>query len=164
MKIVGGYSQIGGNYTVYHVIHKDIVYAMEASTDPWDIKTDGYYLHGKWSTISRYHKDNSSNSIPVTPEQIITKKFPDDGYTGQSLSYLNVAVLSSELRELFIQEFKNLKAYERDKVIERILEEKYVCDNCDNECLESELLEDDYAQYKGFSEELFCPNCKAIVE
>ena len=43
-------------------------------------------------------------------------------------------------------------------------EEKYKCLECKKECLESELLEDDYAQYKGFSEELFCPHCKARVD
>jgi DNA-directed RNA polymerase subunit RPC12/RpoP len=43
-------------------------------------------------------------------------------------------------------------------------EEKYECPECKKECLESELLEDDYAQYKGFSEELFCPHCKARVD
>ena len=54
--------------------------------------------------------------------------------------------------------------YKRDNVLEEVLEDKYVCDTCNKECLESELVEDDYAQYKGFSEELFCPSCKAIVE
>jgi len=54
--------------------------------------------------------------------------------------------------------------YKRDNILEEVLEDIFVCDNCNNECLESELIEDDYAQYKGFSEELFCPNCKAIVE
>jgi uncharacterized protein YbaR (Trm112 family) len=43
-------------------------------------------------------------------------------------------------------------------------EEKYECPECKKECLESELLEDDYAQHKGFSEELFCPHCKTIVD
>jgi len=42
--------------------------------------------------------------------------------------------------------------------------DKYNCPECKKECLESELLEDDYAQYKGFSEELSCPNCKATVQ
>ena len=43
-------------------------------------------------------------------------------------------------------------------------EEKYECPECKKECLESELLEHDYAQHKGFSEELFCPHCKTIVD
>jgi len=43
-------------------------------------------------------------------------------------------------------------------------EETYNCNECKKECLESDLIEDDYAQYKGFSEELFCPNCKSRVE
>lgn len=49
-------------------------------------------------------------------------------------------------------------------MIKELEEGKYVCDTCNKECLESELIEDDYAEHKGFSEELFCPNCKAIVE
>jgi len=44
------------------------------------------------------------------------------------------------------------------------MEDKYNCTECKKEFLESELLEDDYAQYKGFSEELFCPYCKETVE
>lgn len=44
------------------------------------------------------------------------------------------------------------------------IEEKYKCTECKKECLESELLEDSYAQFKGFSEELFCPHCKALIE
>jgi len=48
--------------------------------------------------------------------------------------------------------------------INKMEEEKYECPECKKKCLESELLEDDYAQYKGFSEELFCPHCKARVD
>jgi hypothetical protein len=54
--------------------------------------------------------------------------------------------------------------YKRDNILEEVLEDKYECPNCDKECFESELIEDDYAEHKGFSEELFCPSCKAIVE
>jgi len=43
-------------------------------------------------------------------------------------------------------------------------EEVYNCPHCEKECLETDLLEDDYAHHKGFSEELFCPNCKSIVD
>ena len=57
-----------------------------------------------------------------------------------------------------------LLANEGKEVLEEVLEDKYECPNCDKECFESELIEDDYAEHKGFSEELFCPSCNTIVE
>lgn len=43
-------------------------------------------------------------------------------------------------------------------------DEIYECEQCGQENLESELEQDDYAQYVGFSEELNCPNCKSVVK
>ena len=44
-------------------------------------------------------------------------------------------------------------------------EEEYIlCDHCGHEFPESELLEDDYSQYKGFSDEFLCPECKNVIE
>ena len=48
--------------------------------------------------------------------------------------------------------------------IDVVVEEIYNCTGCKKDCLESELIEDDYAKYVGFSEELFCPHCNALVE
>jgi len=120
MKIVSGYSDIvRDKYTIYNVIHKGIVYTVEIDITHWNEKIGGFYLNGKWALLNRYHKDSSSDKISVTPEQILTKKFPDDGYTGKMLAYLTNDVLSEELQNEFIREFKS---YERDRKIETILE------------------------------------------
>ena len=43
-------------------------------------------------------------------------------------------------------------------------DEKYICPQCEEECWESEFVPDDYAQYNGFADEYFCPNCNAVVD
>ena len=44
------------------------------------------------------------------------------------------------------------------------IEEMFTCEVCSNEFKESELVEDDYAQYKGFSEEHLCPVCDNRID